>query len=295
MATAWDWSSDPSKKMTMMQSDYSPKQKGKRQERKAAPRISIGCKKRTRNMERGLRFSQSANCSPKQKGRWQERNAASWDQSSDQALAKQDKGSKMQLISQLLSQTKREKTGQKSCDWLLDQLLTKKEQEGWPRRRQLVDCFPKQKGRKQERKAAHRSLAKKGTEKRKGRPRHSQSAYCSPKDEREKTGNKDYRLRSIVESISHKKTLLAMKKRFVSERKIDEDHKLLNFFSRRALPDIGIPSLVFLDIVPISRKARLSDWYIKGPNVSADQSRLLFDTLKVQMYQTVCVNLIHWR
>jgi len=53
--------------------------------------------------------------------------------------------------------------------------------------------------------------------------------------------------------------LLAMKKRFVSERKIDEDHKLLNFFSRRGMPDIGIPSLVFLDIVPISRKARLSD------------------------------------
>jgi len=78
----------------------------------------------------------------------------------------------MPSISQLLSQTKREKSGQKSCDRLSDQSLTKKEQEGWPRRRQLVDCFPKQKWRKQERKAAdrslNRSLAKKGTETGKG-------------------------------------------------------------------------------------------------------------------------------
>jgi len=78
-------------------------------------------------------------------------------------------------IGRLIYQTKMEKTGKKGRQSVLESIASKKRNRN-----------------------------------RKGRPRHGQSAYYSPKDEREKTGNKEYRLRSIVESISCKKTLLAI-------------------------------------------------------------------------------------
>jgi len=130
----------------------------------------------------------------------------------------------MPSIGRLLSQTKMEKTGKKGCQSVHELIASKKRNRN-----------------------------------RKGRPRHGQLAYCSPKDEREKTENKNYRLQSIVESISCKKPLVAIIKNDLSASKIEEDLKLLNFFSRHGLPDTGIPSLIFLDIVPISRKARLID------------------------------------
>ncbi len=76
----------------------------------------------------------------------------------------------MGSIGRLLSQTKREKTGKKGR-WLrsiVRSIASKKRKRG-PRCGQLADCSPKQKGRRQERKAAincqinHSQQKEKGT------------------------------------------------------------------------------------------------------------------------------------
>jgi len=111
--------------------------------------------------------------------------------------------------------------------------LTKKEQEGWPRRRQLVDCFPKQKGRKQERKATdqllNRSLAKKGTETGKGGQDMVDQPTVLPKMKGRRQETKTTGCDRSLNRLVAKKRYLQWKK-IVSKRKIDEDHKLLNFF-----------------------------------------------------------------
>ncbi len=139
----------------------------------------------------------------------------------------------MPLISRLLSQTKREKTGQKGCDQLSDQLLTRKEQEGWPRRHQLVECFPKQKWRKQERKAANRSmnwsLARKGTETGKGGQDMVNWPTVLPKMKGRRQKTKTTGCNQLLNRFVAKKPTCNNKKWFVSDSKIEEDLKLLNF------------------------------------------------------------------